>query len=106
MKFDPSKELSERELKDLLACIQGSDGTLIISKHAKERMLERRYSLRDVLHIIAHGTMTGSEFNQAPANWKYTFKGEDLDGDNGGVVLAVGTHVGTQYSCVIITVLS
>jgi hypothetical protein len=32
----------------------------------------------------------------------YTFKGEELDGDNGGVVLAVGT----QYRCVIITVLS
>ena len=102
MKFDPSKELSERELKDLLAYIQGSGGTVILSSHARERMQERGYSLRDILHIIAHGTLTGSKFNQALANWKYTFKGEDLDGDNGGVVLAVGT----QYRCVIITVFS
>ena len=101
MKFDPSKELSECELKDLLAYIQGSGGT-VISKHAKERMLERGYSTRDIMHIIANGSLTGSNFNQALANWKYTFKGEDLDGDNGGVVMAVGT----QYRCVIITVLS
>jgi hypothetical protein len=102
MKFDPSKELSERELKDLLAYIQGSGGTVIISKHAKERMLERGYSTRDIMHIIANGSLTGSDFNQALANWKYTFKGEDLAGDNGGVVLAVCA----QYRCVIITVLS
>jgi hypothetical protein len=101
MKFDPSKELFERELKDLLAYIQGSDGTIILSKHAKERMQERRYSYRDIMHIIADGTLTGSEFNSALANWKYTFKGEDLDGKQGGVVLSVGTH----YQCVIITVL-
>ncbi len=101
MKFDPSKELSERELKDLLADILSS-GQFIMSKHAKERRLERGYSTQDIMHIIVHGTLTGSEFDQALANWKYTFKGEDLDGDNGGVVLAVGT----QYRCVIITVLS
>ena len=40
MKFDPSKKLSESKLKDLLAYIQGSGGTVILSRHAKERMLE------------------------------------------------------------------
>jgi hypothetical protein len=102
MKFDPSSRLAEAELKELISYIQRSSGTVILSRHAKERMLERGYSLRDILHIIAHGTLACSEFNLTLANWKYTFKGEDLDGDSGGVVLSVGT----QYRCVIITVLS
>ncbi len=98
MKFDPSKELSERELKDLLAC----DRTVYPCKHAKDRMQERNYSLRDIMHIVAHGTLIKSEFFSDSASWRYLFKGEDLDGDNGGVVLSVNN----QYRFVIITVLA
>ena len=102
MKFDPSKQLSENKLKDLLAYIQGSGGSVILSKHAKERMQQRGYSLRDIMYIIANGSLADSEFNDAFANWKYTFKGEDLEGTEGGVVFSVGRH----YQCIIITVLS
>jgi hypothetical protein len=98
MKFDPSKELSERELKDLLAC----DRTVNLIKHAKDRMQERNYSLRDIMHIIAHGTLIKSEFFSGSASWRYVFKGEDLEGDTGGVVLSVNN----QYRFVIITVLA
>lgn len=96
--FDPSKELSESELKDLLAC----DRQVIQSNHAKERMQERNYSLRDILHIIAHGTLIQSDFFSASASWRYIFEGADLDGDNGSVVISVN-H---KYQFVIITVLA
>ena len=59
MKFDPSKKLSESELKDLLAYIQGSGGTVILSRHAKERMLERGYSL----FLFRCGRLNGGKNN-------------------------------------------
>jgi alanine-alpha-ketoisovalerate/valine-pyruvate aminotransferase len=102
MKFDPGRRLAEAELKELFRYISSSGGTVILSKHAKERMQERGYSLRDIIHIITNGSLTRSEYNESFANWNYTFKGKDIDGDAGGVVLSVDT----QYNCVIITVLS
>jgi hypothetical protein len=43
MRFDPTKKLSELEVKDLIDYIWSSGGTSIPSRHAKERMVERGY---------------------------------------------------------------
>ena len=102
MKFDPAKELSEKEIKDLIDYIWSGRGTIIPSRHSKERMAERGYSLRDVIHIISNGSLVDSMFNDTLKNWKYTFKGEDLDETTGGVVISIARH----YKCIIITVLS
>jgi hypothetical protein len=102
MRFDPTKKLSELEVKDLIDYIWSSGGTIIPSRHAKERMVERGYSLRDIMHIISNGSLVESEFNNLMENWKYRFEGEDLDDTTGGVVVSIARH----YKCIIITVLS
>lgn len=103
MRFDPTKELSEPEVKDLINLIwNNSDGIIIISKHAKERMKERGYSFRDIMHIISNGSLIETEFNGSIKNWKYKFEGDDLENTAGGVVVAINS----QYKCIIITVLS
>ena len=100
MKFNSADEL---EIKDALRIIREivSDGTLIISNHAKERMRERGYSIHDVEYILLHGDITKKEFNEKTSNWKYTVKGKDLDGDDGGVALAIIRRM----SSIVITVL-
>jgi len=102
MRFDPTKELTEREVKDLFDYIWSSGGTIIPSRHAKERMKERGYSIRDVMHIISNGNLVEAVFNKELENWKYTFRGEDLEDTKGGVVASIAKH----YKCIIITVLS
>ena len=102
MIFDPKKELSESGIKDLIDFIWNGDGTIITSKHAKERMKKRGYSFRDIMHIISNGALVKSEFNNLSGNWKYIFEGEDLDDTSGGVVFSILSH----NECIIITVLS
>ena len=50
MKFDQSREIAADEAKSIIHEIV-ADGILILSRHAKERMEERGYSLQDVIHI-------------------------------------------------------
>lgn len=101
MPFNPAEQLTENKVKELVRDILDHGGELILSKHARDRMEERRYGYRDVRHIIEHGQMTESVFNEGANNWKYTFKGNDLDGDSGKVVLAIIT----ANNCIIITVI-
>ncbi len=102
MKFDPTKELSETDLKQMIRQILGSDGMLYYSSHAEIRMAERGYNYRDVTYIIEKGDLIGTEFNNKAGNWKYTIHGDDLDGDSGTVVIAIIK----QREGVVITVLS
>ncbi len=100
MKFDPTKELSRKDVESLVRDIVET-GTLIISSHAKERMAKRGYTIQDVQFILSHGRVQSSEFNVAANNWKYRFEGNDIDGDTGAVIIAIASH----YNAIIITVL-
>ncbi len=101
MRFNPADELSNDDAHQLIREIVNS-GTVIESKHAKKRMQERGYSTHDVTYILLHGKITAKEHNQKANNWAYTVRGDDLDGDEGGVVTAVIN----QSQSVIITVLA
>ena len=102
MRFDPLRKLTEKEVKEHVHDIIGHGGELIISRHARERMMERGYGVRDIHHIIMDGTLVNAVTNQEAGNIKYTFHGPDLEGDYGSVVLALVTI----RNCVVITVLS
>ena len=102
MAFNPTTRLEEKAVQDMVHDIVSHGGVLTPSKHAKERMMERGYTYRDITRIISHGNLRDAEFNQDAQNWKYTFHGEDLDGDHGAVVIALVS----ANNCVIITVLS
>jgi len=101
MPFDPTEQLTESKVKEMVRDILDHGGELTLSYHARERMEERNYGYRDIRYIIGHGQMTDSVFNERANNWKYTFKGKDLDGDSGKVVLAIIT----AKNCIIITVI-
>lgn len=102
MKFDSTRELTERDVKEHVQDILDHGGELILSKHARVRMAERGYSFRDIVNIVRTGNLANTEFNDAAKNWKYTFRGPDLDGDEGAVVIALSS----LKNCVVISLLS
>lgn len=101
MKYGPAKELSKDEVAALVREIV-ENGILILSRHARERMKERGYSIQDVQFILTHGEVQASSFDKLTGNWKYRFYGDDLDGGTGTVIVAIAL----QHKAVVITVLS
>lgn len=100
MKFDPSREISNDQALAIIRDIV-EDGILILSHHAKERMAERGYTLYDVVHILLHGRIVGKEHKEKTNNWSYKIHGNDLENDEGTVVIAILK----QMSAIVITVL-
>jgi len=100
MKFDQSKEIPNGQALAIIREIV-EDGVLILSHHAKQRMLERGYSLHDVIHILLHGQIVSKEYKEITKNWSYKIQGNDLENDEGTVVLAIIKRM----SAVVITVL-
>jgi hypothetical protein len=100
MKFDPAEEIDNEKAHSIIREIVVG-GEFIVSNHAKARMLERGYSTHDVAYILIRGKITNKEFKDNTQSWAYTIKGEDLEGDEGGVV----TVIINRLACVIITVL-
>ena len=100
MKFNPSEEIDNKKTHSIIRDIVAG-GEIIISKHAKKRMLERHYSTQDVEHILLRGEISKKEFKKKTRNWAYTITGDDLEGDEGGVV----TVIISRQACIIITVL-
>lgn len=96
------RQLTERQVKEHVHNIVGYGGEFRLSRHARKRMRDRNYNLNDLRKIILEGSLIDSEENIDAGNWKYTFNGEDLDGDDGSVVITLITI----RECVIITVLS
>lgn len=101
VKFDPSAEIENEKAHAIIREIVAG-GEIIISNHAKERMKERGYTAQDVEYILLQGEITSKEFKDKTQSWAYKIQGEDLEGDEGGVVTAIINRL----ACVIITVLS
>ncbi len=103
MKFDPTADIETRIAHNIIRnTVQGVSGKVILSAHAKERMRERGYSPQDIQYILLNGKITNKEFNPKTQNWAYTLRGDDLEGDDGGVVPAIIS----EWTSIVITVLS
>ena len=100
MNFDPAEEIDNEKAHSIIREIM-EGGEIIFSNHAKKRMQERNYSAHDVEHILIRGKIISKEFKNITQNWTYKIKGDDLEGDEGGVVTAIIS----RQACVIITVL-
>lgn len=100
MRYDPAKELSKSDAAVLVREIV-ENGTLILTRHVRERMQERGYSIQDVQFILTHGRVESSGFDEITGNWKYRFHGDDLDGGTGTVIVAIAL----QHKAIVITVL-
>jgi hypothetical protein len=88
MDFNPTDALDDQTARAIIRDIVHS-GTIIWSRHAKERMAERGYTTSDVIYILLHGQIIKKEIDPIHNNWSYTFTGDDLDGDEGSVVTAI-----------------
>ncbi len=100
MQFDQTNKISDDEAKSII-CDIVEDGVLILSRHAKERMAERGYTLQDVVHILLHGKIVKREYKDKTKNWSYRVQGYDLENDEGAIVVAIIKRM----SAIVITVL-
>lgn len=101
MMFDPTEEIDdEKALALIRKAATGSN--LIYGKHVKQRMLERNFTIQDILYICQHGKLTEKKYKEEYENWVYSIRGVDLDGEEGQVVTAIIS----EYSIQIITVTS
>ena len=60
-------------------------GYVIPSSHAKDQMRNRSYSVTDVRYILKNGNIIKKEITENKRC--YTFRGNDLDGHPGEVVI-------------------
>jgi len=72
----------EEEIKRVIQEIL-NEGSVIPSKHARQRMSERGYSFSDIKHILKTGRVSESGTQKD----RHTVCGEDLDGHPGEVVV-------------------
>jgi hypothetical protein len=79
-------DLTEKEVSNIIIETL-KYGDVILSKHARHQMQDRGYSMPDVKNIIKNGEITKREIKND--NRCYTFKGQDLDGYPGEVVIAL-----------------
>ena len=100
MEFNSTDEISLSEAQNIIREIT-SDGTVIFTHHAKERMMDRGYSTHDVEFILKHGIIVKKEFKNKTQIWSYKIAGQDLEGDDGAVIATIIKRM----SAVIITVL-
>lgn len=85
MRFVKTTKLTEDEAEELASNVI-KHGSIIITNHAKyESMPKRGYDNPDVYHILDKGKVVKIEpgINNT---WKYSFRGNDLDGDEGTIV--------------------
>lgn len=102
MDFAPDKELDNQKALQLIRKIVACGERIIWSSHVKERMKERKYSSDDVMYILSRGDIVSKEFHAETQTWRYNIRGDDLDGNDGGVVTAIIKPT----AIVVITVLS
>ncbi|MCX5830542.1 MAG: DUF4258 domain-containing protein [Deltaproteobacteria bacterium] len=79
-------DLTKKEISDIIQETL-EYGYVIPSKHAKDQMLKRSYSITDVRYILKNGKIIKEElYNNQRC---YTFKGNDLEGHPGEVVISL-----------------
>ena len=88
MRFDPTKELSDKEALKIITEIV-EYGFIHYSDHVKEQMKKRGYEAQDVEYILTNGNITKKDFSEEHQNWEYRIEGTDLDGDEGKIITAV-----------------
>lgn len=66
-------------------------GSILYSRHANERMFERRIIKPEIEHVLSHGHHEAKkdQFNEELSSWDYALKGKTVDGRILRVVIAV-----------------
>ena len=58
--------------------------------HAKDKMVERGFTMDDVLNVLRKGSVSpDAQWDDTFKNWKYMVRGRGCDGDDLSVVIAL-----------------
>jgi len=74
-------------IKDIL-----NNGKVIFASHAKERMITRGYSAQDVFYILNNGCVKDVS-KEGTEKYRCKVHGNDIDGDNGVIVVELRKKV-------------
>jgi hypothetical protein len=68
--------------------------SLVLTQHARARMMERRFTTDDILRVLQHGTVDPSpSWDDRGGTWTYKLSYRDLDGDPLTVVVALDDQI-------------
>lgn len=84
------KALSPVEAHEAIEQLLARPAPLVLTQHARTRMMERRFTTDDILHVLQHGTVDPiPSWNDRGGTWTYKVSYRDLDGDLLTVVVAL-----------------
>jgi hypothetical protein len=78
-------EAASKLISDIL---DGSQGSLSFTKHARQQMAVRGYTTQDVVYILETSSVGETEL-KPNGQWHCRTEGFDLDGDRGVVITAI-----------------
>lgn len=80
---EPVRHARPAQTANLLGKIKASieTGNYIVTKHALERLDERKVSLKDTIYVLAHGyhEKRKTSFDPVFHTWKYSIRGKTKD---------------------------
>jgi len=95
--------LTEQTALSILRDIAGDTRRLILTHHAKERMVQRKATLTDVIRVIKRGRITEGPAQAANGSWELKMEGVSA-GTHLQVVVAIDFKELIIESCVAIVV--
>lgn len=69
------------------------------SRHCSKRMRQRSVTSDDFLHVLMWGTVESVEFNSDSGQWNCEVQGDDIDGDDLTLHIAIDKDEG-QVVCI------
>lgn len=66
-------------------------GLILYSKHANQRMFERKIIKPEIEYVLSHGHHEAKKdlYNEEHSSWDYSIKGKTVDGRNLRIIVAL-----------------
>lgn len=74
--------LTPQEVAETIRWVLNGDGSLIPSRHFRERGQQRDFTVQDALLILEHGTVfPAPQWNERMEDWTYDIRDMDAEGE-------------------------
>lgn len=84
-----TKALTAPELVAAIAAILTRHKGLVLTHHARQRALERGFTVDDVVRVLTSGCLVQTAFDDQHHVWKYSIAGRGFDNEPLTVVVAI-----------------
>lgn len=82
--------LAPREVAEVVREALGPEGSILPSRHFRERGQEKNFAIRDALAVLEGGTVAPTpRWNERTGTWNYDVRGADVEGDSLTVRIAI-----------------